>query len=34
VSFAGSACSEPHLIELAFAFEQATKKRVPPPAIP
>jgi amidase len=30
VSFAGLACSEPRLIELAYAFEQATKKRVPP----
>ncbi|MBA4070393.1 MAG: amidase [Gemmatimonas sp.] len=31
VSFTGVACSEPRLIELAFAFEQATRKRVPPP---
>ena len=31
VSFTGVACSEPRLIELAYAFEQATKKRVPPP---
>src|SRR5205085_6061786 len=31
VSFTGMACSEPPLIELADAFEQATKKRVPPP---
>ena len=30
VSFTGLACSEPRLIELAYAFEQATKKRVPP----
>jgi amidase len=30
VSFTGTACSEPRLIELAFGFEQATKKRVPP----
>ncbi len=30
VSFTAGACSEPRLIELAFAFEQATKKRVPP----
>ena len=30
VSFTGTACSEPKLIELAYAFEQATKKRVPP----
>jgi amidase len=34
VSFTGSACSEPRLIELAYAFEQATKKRVPPPLGP
>jgi len=34
VSFAGSACSEPRLIALAYAFEQATKRRVPPPAVP
>jgi amidase len=34
VSFAGSACSEPRLIELAYAFEQATKRRVPPPDAP
>ncbi len=30
VSFTGMACSEPRLIELAYAFEQLTKKRVPP----
>jgi amidase len=34
VSFAGAACSEPRLIGLAYAFEQATKRRVPPPAAP
>ncbi len=34
VSFAGTACTEPRLIELAYAFEQATKRRVPPPATP
>jgi amidase len=34
VSFTGPACSEPKLIELAFAFEQATKKRVAPPLFP
>ena len=31
VSFTGMACSEPRLIELGYAFEQATKRRVPPP---
>jgi amidase len=30
VSFTGASCSEPRLIELAYAFEQATKRRVPP----
>jgi amidase len=34
VSFTGMACSEPKLITLGFAFEQATKKRVPPPSAP
>jgi amidase len=34
VSFSGMACSEPRLIELAYAFEQATKKRVAPTATP
>jgi amidase len=34
VSFTGLACSEPRLIELAYAFEQATKRRVPPPSVP
>jgi amidase len=34
VSFAGMACSEPRLIELAYAFEQATRRRVPPPGAP
>ena len=34
VSFTGTACSEPRLIELAYAFEQATKKRIPPPLFP
>jgi amidase len=34
VSFTGMACSEPRLLELAYSFEQATKKRVPPPAVP
>jgi amidase len=34
VSFTGMACSEPKLLELGFAFEQATKRRVPPPLFP
>jgi amidase len=34
VSFTGLACSEPRLLELAYAFEQATKRRVPPPTTP
>jgi amidase len=34
VTFTGMACSEPRLIALAYAFEQATKKRVPPPQFP
>src|SRR5262245_58683623 len=34
VGFTGTACSEPRLIELAYSFEQAAKKRVPPPAMP
>jgi amidase len=31
VGFTGTLCSEGRLIELAYAFEQATKRRVPPP---
>jgi amidase len=34
VSFTGTACSEPKLIELAYSFEQATKKRIAPPLFP
>jgi amidase len=34
VSFTGMACSEPKLIALAYAFEQATRRRVPPPLLP
>jgi len=34
VGFTGTACSEPRLIELAYAFEQATKRRVPPGSTP
>jgi amidase len=29
-AFVGLPCSEPKLIEIAYAFEQATKRRVPP----
>jgi amidase len=34
VSFSAAACSEPKLLGLAYAFEQATKRRVPPAATP
>jgi amidase len=34
VSFTAMACAEPRLIELAYAFEQATRRRVPPPTAP
>jgi amidase len=34
VSFTAGACAEPKLIELAYAFEQATKKRAAPPLFP
>ena len=34
VSFTGPACSEPRLLALAYAFEQATRRRVPPPRFP
>jgi amidase len=34
VAFSGMACSEPKLLGLAYSFEQATKRRVPPPAVP
>ena len=34
VSFTGLSCSEPRLIALAYAFEQATKRRRPPAAFP
>ena len=33
VGFTGTACSEPTLLRLAYAFEQATKKRAPPPGL-
>ena len=34
ISFTGGACSEPRLIEIAYAFEQATKRRVAPGEFP
>jgi amidase len=34
VSFSGLACSEPKLLSIAYAFEQATKKRVAPSEFP
>lgn len=34
VGFTGTACSEPRLIELAYAFEQATKRRAAPASAP
>jgi amidase len=34
VAFTGTACSEPRLLTLAYAFEQATKRRVPPSSAP
>jgi amidase len=33
VGFTGTACSEPTLLKLAYAFEQATRKRTPPPGL-
>ena len=34
VGFVGAQCSEPRLIEIVYAFEQATRKRIPPSAAP
>ena len=34
VTFTGASCSEPTLITIAYAFEQASHKRVPPPNLP
>jgi amidase len=34
MSFTAGACSEPRLIEIAYAFEQATKGRIAPPEFP
>jgi Asp-tRNA(Asn)/Glu-tRNA(Gln) amidotransferase A subunit family amidase len=34
ISFTGMGFSEPRLIELGYAFEQATSRRMAPPAFP
>ena len=34
LSILGDAWTEPRLIELAYAYEQATRHRVPPPVCP
>ena len=34
VTFTGASCSEPRLVAIAYAFEQASRKRVPPPDLP
>jgi amidase len=34
VAFTGTACTEPRLLELAYSFEHATKRRVLPPSFP
>jgi len=34
VGFTGGSCSEPRLLGIAYAFEQATKRRVPPASTP
>lgn len=34
ISFTSTACNEPRLLELAYAFEQATRRRVPPASTP
>lgn len=34
VTFSGAQCSEPKLIAIAYAFEQASRKRVAPPNLP
>ena len=34
IRFTSTACSEPKLIGIAYAFEQATKRRVPPAQFP
>ena len=34
VGFTGASCSEPRLFEIAYAFEHATKRRIPPASTP
>ena len=34
ITFTAGACAEPKLVALAYAFEQASKKRVAPPEMP
>ena len=34
VSFVGKLCDEPRMLAIGYAFEQATKKRVAPKAMP
>jgi len=34
VGFSGAACSEPELVEMAYAFERLTRRRVAPPEFP
>jgi len=34
VSFTGRACSEGRLLGIAYSFEQATRRRFPPPSFP
>jgi len=34
ITFTGTACSEPLLIELAYSFELATQRRQQPPGMP
>jgi amidase len=34
VSFVGAKCQDPRLLGIAYAFEQATRRRVPPPSMP
>ena len=34
VSFVGAHCDDPKLVGIAYAFEQATKRRVPPSRTP